>query len=104
DGRGVAVRADDPHPPAGRPEGHQGRDGHQAGGGPVRGRAPGLGLMDHPAIARVYDAGETDRGLPYFAMEYVKGEPITSYCDRHRLPTRERLELVMQVCDGVQHA
>jgi len=63
-----------------------------------------LALMDHLAIARVYDAGETDRGLPYFAMEYVKGEPITSYCDRHRLPTRERLELLMQVCDGVQHA
>ena len=63
-----------------------------------------LALMDHPAIAHVYDAGETDRGLPYFAMEYVKGEPITTYCDRQRLNLRERLELVMQVCEGVQHA
>src|SRR5262245_49055547 len=60
-----------------------------------------LALMDHPSIARVFDAGETDRGLPYFAMEYVKGEAITTYCDRHRLATSERLELVARVCDGV---
>src|SRR6266705_3093359 len=63
-----------------------------------------LALMDHPAIAHVYDAGETPRGLPYFAMEYIKGEPITAYCDRHRLTPRERLELFIPVCDGVQHA
>ncbi len=63
-----------------------------------------LALMDHPGIARVFDAGETPRGLPFFAMEYVKGEAITSYCDRHRLTTRERLELFTQVCDAVQHA
>jgi non-specific serine/threonine protein kinase/serine/threonine-protein kinase len=63
-----------------------------------------LALMDHPAIAKVFDAGETPRGLPYFAMEHVKGESITSYCDRHRLSTAERLVLLAQVCDGVQHA
>ena len=55
-----------------------------------------LALMNHPSIARVFDAGATERGLPYFAMEYVKGEPITSYCDRHRLSMQERLELFMQ--------
>ena len=63
-----------------------------------------LALMDHPCIAKVFDADSTSEGRPYFAMEYVKGEPITAYCDRHRLTTRERLDLFMQVCDGVQHA
>jgi serine/threonine protein kinase/tetratricopeptide (TPR) repeat protein len=63
-----------------------------------------LALMDHPTIAKVFDAGQTPRGLPFFAMEYVQGEPITRYCDRHRLPMRERLALFLEVCDGVQHA
>jgi non-specific serine/threonine protein kinase/serine/threonine-protein kinase len=63
-----------------------------------------LALMDHPAIATVYDGGSTPEGRPYFAMEYVKGEPITTYCDRQRLTTQDRLELFMQVCEGVQHA
>ena len=63
-----------------------------------------LALMDHPAIARVFDAGATAEGLPYFVMEYVPGLPITDYCDRYRLSTRQRLELFMQVCGGVQHA
>jgi eukaryotic-like serine/threonine-protein kinase len=63
-----------------------------------------LALMDHPAIARVFDAGATAEGRPYFAMEYVAGIPITEYCDKHRLSTRERLELFVAVCDGVQHA
>ena len=63
-----------------------------------------LAMMDHPAIARVFDAGSTPEGRPYFAMEYVRGEPITAYCDRHRLQMHERLELLIQVCDGVQHA
>jgi non-specific serine/threonine protein kinase/serine/threonine-protein kinase len=63
-----------------------------------------LALMDHPAIATVYDGGSTPEGRPYFAMEYVKGEPITTYCDRHRLTTQARLDLFIQVCDGVQHA
>jgi tetratricopeptide (TPR) repeat protein len=63
-----------------------------------------LALMDHPNIARVFDAGATPEGRPYFVMELVRGVPITEHCDRHRLTTRERLELFMQVCDGVQHA
>jgi non-specific serine/threonine protein kinase/serine/threonine-protein kinase len=63
-----------------------------------------LALMDHPAIARVFDAGATAEGRPYFVMEYVPGMPITEYCDKNRLSTRERLELFMQVCEGVQHA
>ncbi len=63
-----------------------------------------LALMEHPAIAQVYDAGTTSDGRPYFAMEYVSGLPITTYCDRGRLSTRERLELFAEVCDGVQHA
>jgi serine/threonine protein kinase len=50
-----------------------------------------LALMDHPAIARVLDAGTTPQGRPYFAMEYVHGERITTYCDRHRLSMQERL-------------
>jgi formylglycine-generating enzyme required for sulfatase activity len=60
--------------------------------------------MDHPAIAKIYDAGATPRGRPYFVMEYIKGVPITEHCDRHRLTTRERLDLFLQVCEGVQHA
>ncbi|MCU0251771.1 MAG: tetratricopeptide repeat protein [Vicinamibacterales bacterium] len=63
-----------------------------------------LALMDHPAIATVYDGGSTPEGRPYFVMEHVKGEPITTYCDRHKLAMRDRLELFAQVCDGVQHA
>jgi len=63
-----------------------------------------LALMDHPAIAKVFDAGETNDGRPYFVMEYVRGIPITAYCDKNRLTTRERLELLMQICEGVQHA
>jgi tetratricopeptide (TPR) repeat protein len=63
-----------------------------------------LALMDHPAIATVFDAGSTEQGTPYFVMEYVAGVPITTYCDNHRLTTRERLELFMHACEGVQHA
>jgi eukaryotic-like serine/threonine-protein kinase len=63
-----------------------------------------LALMDHPAIAKVFDAGSTPQGAPYFVMEYVAGVPITAYCDNHRLSTRERLELFVHVCEGVQHA
>jgi len=63
-----------------------------------------LALMDHPAIAKVFDAGETEQGRPYFVMEYVKGIPITAYCDQNRLTTPERLALFMEVCDGIQHA
>ncbi len=63
-----------------------------------------LALMDHPTIAKVFDAGSTQRGRPYFAMEYVPGLPITEYCDKHRLSMRERLVLFGLVCQGVQHA
>jgi serine/threonine protein kinase len=63
-----------------------------------------LALMDHPAIAKVFDAGSTPSGAPYFVMELVAGVPITTYCDNHRLNVRERLKLFVQVCDGVQHA
>src|ERR1700729_2018323 len=63
-----------------------------------------LALMDHPAIAKVLDAGSTPQGAPYFVMEYVAGVPITNSCDNHRLNTRERLELFIKVCEGVQHA
>jgi tetratricopeptide (TPR) repeat protein len=63
-----------------------------------------LALMDHPTIAKVFDAGSTPQGRPYFAMEYIVGVPITEYCDRHKSTVRERLELFIQVCEGVQHA
>jgi serine/threonine protein kinase len=61
-------------------------------------------LMDHPNIARVLDAGETEAGRPYFVMELVKGQPISKYCDEHRLAPRQRLELFVPVCQAVQHA
>ena len=63
-----------------------------------------LALMNHPNIAKVYDAGMTESGRPYFSMEYVKGVPLTDYCDTHRLSTEERLRIFIQVCMGVQHA
>src|SRR5229473_1010305 len=63
-----------------------------------------LAIMDHPSIAKVFDAGTTPDGQPYFVMEYVPGVPITDYCDQKRLNIRERMELFNKVCDGVQHA
>jgi non-specific serine/threonine protein kinase/serine/threonine-protein kinase len=63
-----------------------------------------LALMDHPNIAKVLDAGTTERGRPFFVMEYVKGVRLTEHCDKHRLDVNERLDLFMQVCEGVQHA
>ena len=63
-----------------------------------------LAMMDHTAIAQIHDAGMTEDGRPYFAMEFFEGGPITEYCHRTRLPLRERIALFMQVCDGVQHA
>ena len=63
-----------------------------------------LALMDHPSIAKVFDAGATPEGQPYFVMEYVPGVPITDYCDQNRLKIRDRLELFVKVCEGVQHA
>jgi len=63
-----------------------------------------LAIMDHPAIAKVFDAGTTEQGQPYFVMEYVPGMPITEYCDQKKLTIKQRLELFVQVCEGVQHA
>ncbi|HEX2474828.1 MAG TPA: serine/threonine-protein kinase, partial [Lacipirellulaceae bacterium] len=63
-----------------------------------------LALMDHPNIARVFDAGATENGRPYFVMELVQGVPITEYCDQCNLTTRQRLELFIAVCHAIQHA
>jgi serine/threonine protein kinase len=63
-----------------------------------------LALMDHPAIAKVFDGGMTPEGRPYFVMEYVAGVPITDHCDDHRLTTVERLALMVEICEAVQHA
>ena len=63
-----------------------------------------LAIMDHPSIAKVFDAGTTSDGQPYFVMEYVPGLPITVYCDQHQLKIHDRLELSIKVCEGVQHA
>jgi eukaryotic-like serine/threonine-protein kinase len=63
-----------------------------------------LAIMDHPAIAKVFDAGATPQGQPFFVMEYVPGQPITDYCDQKKLKIRDRLELFIQACEGVQHA
>jgi WD40 repeat protein/serine/threonine protein kinase len=66
--------------------------------------AQSLAIMDHPAIARVFDAGTTAQGQPYLVMEYVPGLPITDYCDQQKLSIKDRLELFVRACDGVQHA
>jgi len=63
-----------------------------------------LSLMDDPQIARIFDAGYTDLGLPYFVMEYFPGSPITEFCDIHRISLKERVELAIKVCKAIQHA
>src|SRR6266550_580612 len=63
-----------------------------------------LALMDHPNIAKVFDAGATERGRPYFVMELVRAVKITDYCDQHSLPMDARLQLFVKVCQAVQHA
>lgn len=63
-----------------------------------------LAIMSHPGIARVFEAGATEHGRPYFVMEHVEGDRITDYCDRERLTVRQRVELFVQVCGAVQHA
>jgi len=63
-----------------------------------------LAMMDHPNIAKVLDAGTTDTGRPYFVMELVRGLPITEFCDKNSLTTRERLDLFIFACQAVQHA
>ena len=70
--------------------------------------SPGSGIswrsLAHPRIARLYDAGVTDRGQPYLALEYVEGEKITSYCDTRRLGLKPRLQLFLQVLGAAQYA
>jgi serine/threonine protein kinase/WD40 repeat protein len=63
-----------------------------------------LAMMDHPNIAKVFDAGATENGRPYFVMELVRGIKITEYCDQNQLNTKQRLDLVIEVCHAVQHA
>ncbi len=63
-----------------------------------------LAVMDHPNVAKVLDGGLTPTGRPYFAMEYVKGEPINAFCDARKMGVEDRLRLFMQVCDATQHA
>lgn len=63
-----------------------------------------LAMMDHPHIAKVFDAGATNRGRPYFVMELVRGNPVTEFCDQHRLNTEQRLRLFADICGAVQHA
>ncbi len=63
-----------------------------------------VALMDHPGIAKVFDAGSTSEGRPYFVMEYVPGEPLTDFCDGARLSNRERLVLFIDICRAIQHA
>jgi len=63
-----------------------------------------LAIMDHPNIAQIFDAGATAAGRPYFVMEYIEGAPVTSYCDRKQVTTKERLGLFLAVCRAVQHA
>jgi serine/threonine protein kinase len=60
--------------------------------------------MDHPNIAKIFDAGATESGRPYFVMELVRGIKITEYCDQGALTTKERLEIFVQVCRAIQHA
>src|SRR6266851_5684886 len=63
-----------------------------------------LALMDHPNIARIFNAGATESGRPYFVMELVRGIKITEYCDQHSLTIQERLKLFVQICQAIQHA
>lgn len=63
-----------------------------------------LAMMDHPNIAKVFDAGTTAAGLPYFVMELIRGQNVVRFCDENRLSTRQRLELFVDICCGVQHA
>ena len=63
-----------------------------------------LALLDHPHLARIFDAGATADGRPFLVMDYVDGLPITRFCDERRLGMRERLQLFLSVCDTVQHA
>lgn len=61
-----------------------------------------LAVLDHPNIAHIFDAGTSPSGRPYFVMELVEGDPVTDFCDNQGLTTRERLELMVKVCDAIQ--
>jgi serine/threonine protein kinase len=63
-----------------------------------------LAMMDHANIAKVFDAGSTDTGRPFFVMELVRGVKITEYCDQNNLATKDRLDLYIKVCQAIQHA
>jgi len=63
-----------------------------------------LARMQHPSIAQIFDAGTTADGSPFFAMELIEGQPISTYCEQHQLPLAARIALLIQVCEGVQHA
>jgi eukaryotic-like serine/threonine-protein kinase len=63
-----------------------------------------LAGLDHPNLAKLLDGGTSDEGMPYFVMELIEGRPITEYCDEHKLSTRERLGLFLQVCTAVHYA
>ena len=90
--------------PPGGLENDQGRHVDEAVVERFQAERQSLAIMDHPAIAKVFDAGTTPQGQPYFVMEYVPGLPITEYCDRKKLKIRDRLELFIEACEGVQHA
>src|SRR3546814_4481617 len=63
-----------------------------------------LAQMRHTAIAQVFDAETTADGHPFFAMEFIAGSPLTRFCEEHELSLRQRIELMIRVCEGVQHA
>ena len=66
-----------------------------------------LGRLQHPGIAQIYEANTADTGFgpqPYFAMEFIRGLPLRQYAEAHRLSTRQRLELMVKVCEAVHHA
>lgn len=63
-----------------------------------------LAMMDHPGIAKVLDAGTTGSGRPFFVMEYVAGDPVTEYCDEHKLTVRQRLDVFIKICHALEHA
>lgn len=63
-----------------------------------------LAILNHHNIAKIFDAGVTQEGLPFFAMEYINGKDIATYCNEHQLPIRNRIALFNQLCDAIQHA
>jgi serine/threonine protein kinase len=63
-----------------------------------------LASLDHPNIARLLDGGSTAQGVPFFAMEYIEGQPLTEYCAAHQCTNTERLKLFREVCDALQYA